>query len=809
MPTSAPRLDRRRLLQSAAAGAALFAAPALARAAEKPGDDLKSGDYIMLPKVAAPVPLRDVRLQPSPYMDAVTANMAYLKYLSADRFLHNYHKFAGLPVRGELYGGWEADTIAGEGAGHYLSALALMHAQTGDADCVKRINYIVSEMARVQAAHGDGYCAGFLRKRKDGTIVDGKEIFAELKAGDIRSSGFDLNGAWSPYYNIHKVFAGLLDAHELTGNAQALTVAIGFGGYIDGVFAALNDAQVESMLSCEYGGLNESFAELYFRTKDPRWLRLSERIYDHKVLDPLAEGRDVLPNIHANTQIPKIIGLARLSEVAPRPKNAETSLLFWQTVTAHHSFVIGGDGDREYFFQPDTLSQHITEQTCEHCASYNMLKLTRQVYAWQPDARYFDYYERTHLNHILAAQNPKTGMFTYMTPLMSGTARGFSSPDNDFWCCVLSGMESHAKHGDSIYWQSDDTLFVNLFIPSTMTWQKQGAAFEMATSYPYDGKVALKLKTLTGKRTFTVAMRIPAWAKGAKVLVNGQPAMAQTNAGYAAIRRTWRAGDIVTLDLPLDLRTEATPGDPKVIAVLRGPMVLAADLAPAEQDFTGDAPALVGTDIVGAFQPVAVDKAVYRTNGIGRPGDMTFSPFYSQWERRSAVYFSRYTDAEWATAQVAYTAEQARQKDIAARSLDVVHLGEMQAEHDHNLQSDLSYPVVYRGRNGRDARKGGYMSFDMKCVRADGKPAGPLTLEVTYWGSEVNRNFDIVVDGTVIANQLLTGRQPGAWIDLDYAIPEALTAGKTKITVRFEPKDGKTAGPVFGVRLFTAAGAQA
>lgn len=786
--------SRRHLLQTAAVGTLMAFA--------MPGVTAQVGAKTQ--PMASPVALKNVRLLPSPYLTAVEANHKYLMSLSADRFLHNYHKFAGLMVRGEVYGGWEGDTIAGEALGHYLTALSLMHAQTGDAECVTRIRYIVAEMARVQAAHGDGYCAGFLRKRKDGSIVDGKEIFTEIRAGDIRSTGFDLNGAWSPFYNIHKVFAGLLDAHELVGNTMALDVALGFGGYIDGVFAALSDAQVEAMLGCEYGGLNESFAELYSRTKDPRWLKLSRRIYDHLRLDPVVAGRDELGNTHANTSIPKIIGLARIAEVSDAPDYARAAGFYWDRVTNHHSFVIGGDGDREYYFAPDTIAQHITEQTCEHCASYNMMKLTRHLYGWQPDAALFDYYERTHLNHVLAAQNPKTGMFTYMTPLMSGTAREYSSPENDFWCCVLSGMESHAKHGDSIYWEQADTLFVNLYIPSKVT---AGAAqLELTTRYPYEGEIALKMTRVTARKPFTVALRIPAWAKTSKILVNGRPALATVNGGYARILRLWKAGDVVTLDLPLDLRLEATPGDDKVVAVLRGPMVLAADLGPATTPFEGDAPALVGTDLLGAFTPVSIQDAVYKTSGIGRPGDMTFTPFYSQYENRSATYFNRYTDAEWATAQVAYRAEQSRQKDIAARSLDVVHLGEMQAEHDHNLESEISYPVVYRGRNGRDARWGGHMQFDMT-VTKDGKPAGPLVLEVTYWGSENNRIFDILVDGQAIAHERLSGRQPGAWIDVDYPIPLELTQGKSKITVRFEPKEIKTAGPVFGVRLFTAAAA--
>jgi hypothetical protein len=234
-------------------------------------------------------------------------------------------------------------------------------------------------------------------------------------------------------------------------------------------------------------------------------------------------------------------------------------------------------------------------------------------------------------------------------------------------------------------------------------------------------------------------------------------------------------------------------------------MVLAADLGASDQPWEGDAPALVGADLLGSFATVSVEEAVYKSNGIGRPGDMTFRPFYSQYERRTAVYFNRYNDAEWAEAQVAYRAEPERLKDLAARSVDTMHLGEMQPERDHNLQTfGNSYPVVYRNRNGRDARTGGWFSFEMN-VRKDGKEAGPLILQATYWGSEFNRSFTIEVDGTVIAHERLSGRQPGAWVDVDYPIPLALTKGKSKITVKFNAQEGKTAGPVFGVRLFTTA----
>src|SRR5690242_17594192 len=510
-------IDRRHLLGGVGA---------IAIAAGFPDVTARAATMRVLPDRAQPLALEAVRLKPSPFLDAVHANRAYLMRLEPDRLLHNYRKFAGLKPKGELYGGWESQTIAGEALGHYLSALSLLHAQTGNAEAATRIDYILAQLAEVQAVQGDGYVAGFMRKRKDGTIVDGKEIFPEIKAGDIRSGGFDLNGAWSPFYNLHKVFAGLLDVDKHLGRRQALVIATGLAGYIDGITGGLTEAQMQEVLACEFGGISESFTDLYARTGDPRWRRLAERFYHKAVLDPLEQQKDILPYLHSNTQIPKVIGVARYHEVTGDPMTGVAARFFWDRGVHHHSFVIGGNGDREYFFEPDAIARHITEQTCEGCSSYNMLKLSRHMFAWQPDGAVFDYYERTHLNHILAQQNPGTGMFTYMTPMMSGTKRDWSTPFDDFWCCVCTGMESHAKHGDSIFWEGkgSDTFFVNLFIPATAHWQARGADFELTTGYPYDGKVAMTVRRLGSAKPFAVALRIPAWAPGTTVSVNGKPA---------------------------------------------------------------------------------------------------------------------------------------------------------------------------------------------------------------------------------------------------------------------------------------------
>jgi hypothetical protein len=294
-------------------------------------------------------------------------------------------------------------------------------------------------------------------------------------------------------------------------------------------------------------------------------------------------------------------------------------------------------------------------------------------------------------------------------------------------------------------------------------------------------------------------LRVPGWAKGnATLTVNGKEFKPAMSKGYAIVDRKWKQGDIVAITVPLELRLEATPGDDSTVAILRGPMVMAGDLGPTSQKWDSPDPAMVGQNLLGGFKPTAnVERASYETHGVIRPADLSFVPFYSQYERRSAVYFKRFTDEQWKQEEAAFLAEQEHLKDIAARSVDVMHLGEMQPERDHNLISQTSYPVVYRGRQGRDARSGGYFQFTMKT-----KP-GPLVLMATYWGDERGNTFDILVDDVMLATQQLKSNKPGKFFEVEYPVPEALTKGKTSIRVKFVPHARSTAGPVFGVTLFT------
>jgi DUF1680 family protein len=780
-------LSRRHLLQAAASATAWIAASARGIAPH-------AGEAE--PSVSA-FPLEAVRLRASPYLTAVESNRAYLHSLEPDRLLHNYRKNAGLEPKAAIYGGWENDTIAGHTLGHYLSALSLLHAQTGDTEAPRRVTYIVSQLAECQAKPGDGFVAGFTRRRGD-VIENGRFAMEEVRRADIRARPFDLNGAWSPFYNWHKLMAGLLDADRYCGEKAAIDVANRLGGYIEGLFAALSEAQVQQVLVCEYGGLNESFAELHARTGQGRWLSMARKFYDSAVLQPLTLGRDELAHLHANTQVPKLIGLQRLHELTGEHDYGRAAGFFWDLVTSRYSYVIGGNADREDFQAPLSISKHITEQTCESCNTYNMLKLTRQLYAAQPRSEYFDYYERAHFNHIMAQHNPQTGMFAYMVPLMSGSHRQFSSPYDDFWCCVGTGMESHAKHGDSIFWRSADVLYVNLFIASQLTWQEQQSTVELATSYPFDDRIDLRILRRERSDPLTVALRVPGWCTRPEVALNGRPMAVRARAGYVRLRRTWRAGDVLTLTLPRRLMIEPTADDPRTVALLFGPMVLAADLGSATAKWSGPAPALVGARPLQHLHAIANEPAAFATRDLARPAELTLRPFTLQYERNTAVYFRCFDDGEWANEQVRYRQEQLRLQDLAARSADVIDLGEMQPERDHRLDAKFSYPVVYRGRTGRDARAGGYFQFVFAA-----RP-GPLILQASYWGEERNRSFLVMVDGVEIARERLSGDHPGEFFDCDYQIPVALTQDRTEITVRFEPEPNVSAGPVFGVRLLTA-----
>lgn len=442
-------------------------------------------------------PLEEVRLLESPFYTAMQAEAQYLLKIGPDRLLADFRAHAGLAPKGEKYGGWESSGLAGHTLGHYLSACALQYAATGDVAFLQRVNYIVDELEACQHARKTGYI---------GAIPNEDSVWAQVAAGNIRTRGFDLNGAWAPWYTVHKIMAGLLDAKRYCNNAKALTLAIKLADWTGNTIKDLNDDQLQRMLFCEYGGMSETLVNTYAYTGHSKYLELSRRFYDKRILDSLAAGIDILPGKHANTQIPKVIAAIRRHELTLDARDARIATFFWQTVTQHHSYATGGNSNYEYFGPADQLNETLTDNTTETCNTYNMLKLTRHLFALQPEARYMDYYEKALYNHILASQDHESGMVCYFVPLRMGGTKAYSDPWHSFTCCVGSGMENHVKYGESIYFRGrDGSLYVNLFIPSVLHWKEKGLQIRQESALPAAGTIRL---TVTAKRPETFALRI-------------------------------------------------------------------------------------------------------------------------------------------------------------------------------------------------------------------------------------------------------------------------------------------------------------
>ncbi len=738
---------------------------------------------------AQPFDLADVRLTAGPFLEAQRVHAEYLKRLEPDRLLARFRERAGLQPKAQGYGGWEAMGVSGHSLGHYLSAIAAMGRATGDPEYRKRVAYIVDELKLCQDARGTGYVAA---------IPDEERLWSEIRRGDIRSQGFDLNGVWVPWYTLHKLFAGLLDAHRLMGSRKALEIARRLGDWAIDVTRNLNDEQWQRMLACEHGGMNEVLAELTARTKDPRYLALARKFHHRAILDPLAEGRDILPGKHANTQFPKLIGLARIHELTGDPAAERAVRFFWETVVRHHTYAIGGNSDHEYFGPHDRLAERLSTNSCETCNTYNMLKLTQRVFDWSPNGEAADYAERALWNHILASSNREDGGVTYYVTLQPGTARTYNRPFSDFTCCVGTGMENHARYGLYLYaHEGARRLYVNQFVPSTLRFREAGLEFRLESGLPSSGKVRLTV-TKGGPRSLEVLVRHPSWVRGQVVYrIDGRPIPSSGRNGFDVLRRTWTAGDSVEFELPLEPRVEPTPDNPSRFAVLFGPVVLAADLGRGGE--VERLPVLVtgGRPVRDWLSRLPGGRLAFRTVGVGRPEDLTLRPFHELVHERAIVYFDAFTESQWAEREAEYRAEERRRAELAARTVDELRIGEMQPERDHGLTGERTSAGEAMGRKWRHATDGGWFEFSLKV-----DPAVPNELVVTYWGADSGgREFDILVDGRKIATERLDGRFGRRFVDVAYPLPEEATRGKTSVRVRFAALPDRWAGGVFGVRM--------
>ncbi len=631
------------LATSISAGAALTLGGAVVE-----GEAASAGGVGKVTGKAEAFGLGEVELLGGPFLRARGRDGEYLLSLEVDRFLHNFRVNAGLKPKGEIYGGWESVAMwadircHGHSLGHYLTACAMMFASTGEGKFKERVDSIVAELGECQAAGKTGLVCAF---------PEGGAIF------DLAVSGKRFPGV--PWYTMHKILAGLRDATLHAGNAAAKEVLVKLADWAGEVTKGMSDGAFQKMLNTEHGGMNEVLADVYGLTGEKKYLELAKRFCHQAVFGPLAEERDVLNGLHANTQIPKVIGFLRIYELTGEKEYLTAAAFFWKTVVETRSFVTGGHGDNEHFFPTGDFARHANSaKNMETCCTYNMLKLTRMLFALEPRGEYADYYERALLNNILASQDPDSGMVTYFQGTRAGYMKLYCTPIDSFWCCTGTGMENHAKHQDSIYFRGENALYVNLFIPSKVALKEQGATLMQTTRFPEEAGTKLEWK---GEKAVEMAVMIrhPSWCEAAVVKVNGEVAVKSEKPGtFMEVKREWKDGDVVEVSLPMGMRVVEMPGVKGTVAFVYGPVVLAGALGKegiaAGADITVNE-RTIGQVLNGAFEvPVIVGESGTIAGKVGQMGNeaLTFAiaedgknkdvrliPYYKIAHERYAIYW--------------------------------------------------------------------------------------------------------------------------------------------------------------------------
>ncbi|MBU9711946.1 glycoside hydrolase family 127 protein [Evansella tamaricis] len=737
----------------------------------------------------------------------------YLLYLEVDRLMAPCYEAAGQKPKAPRYGGWESTGISGHSIGHWLSATAQMYAITLDKTLKQKLDYAIGEFAYLQHMDEKGYVGGFPR-----------DCFDKTFTGQFEVERFSLAGQWVPWYSLHKVFAGLLDSYRLTGSSLALEVVMILADWAKQGSDQLTEEQFQRMLFCEHGGMTEAMADLYSITGKKDYLHLAIRFCHEEVLGPLSEGRDELEGKHANTQIPKLVGAAKLYNITGQQKYKEMCVNFWELVTNTRSYIIGGNSINEHFGPAG--QEKLGVQSAETCNTYNMLKLTECLFEWFKEGKYMDFYERALYNHILASQDPESGMKTYFVSTQPGHFKVYSSPDNSFWCCTGTGMENPARYTRSIYHGDYDGVFVNLFIPSKAALLDNKVQVRQETDFPASEKSKLIFEK--GNATpFKLHIRVPYWSSGeVTVMVNGIVEQCQSKKGYVIIERTWNTGDEVEVHLPLGLHTYQAKDNLKKHGIMYGPIVLAGALGREnfpEKDILADHLKLNNHPLIKVPTLVA-DKnnlnewikkrndknLIFQTEGVGQPGNhqITLVPFYNLHHERYTLYWNLMTKEEF---KHFVDEEQEELERFRSVTVDEVQPNEQQPEVEHGLKSENSASgysnIVQKG--WRDAKDNGFFRYELAV-----KPDKKMVMEVSYFGGDHNivigektfeRKFDILIDGNIIATQILENSgAPASTMEIQYLIPEELTLGKKSVEVKFACSEGKIAGGVYGIRMIVS-----
>jgi uncharacterized protein len=788
---------------------------ALALLLNAAGAGLTAHAEIVSPATPATMPsLNAVRLLDGPFADGIKANQKYLLALEPDRLLAPFFREAGIEAKARPYGNWESSGLDGHTAGHYLSGLATMiaaGADTPEGELKRRLEYMVSELGRCQQAAGDGYIGG---------VPGSREMWSAIATGRVEV----INRKWVPWYNLHKTYAGLRDAYWLTGNVQAREILVRYGDWCEKLTSGLSDAQMQRMLGQEHGGMNEVLADIYAITGDQKYLRLAQRFNHKAVLDPLMRREDRLTGLHANTQIPKVVGLARIAALTGDQTAAGGARYFLENVTSTRSVAFGGNSVAEHFNNPKDFSGMLEHREGpETCNTYNMLQLTKQLFTISPEAAYADYYERALYNHILASINVERPGIVYFTPIRPQHYRVYSQPDKGFWCCVGTGIENPGRYGEFIYAQATNGIYVNLFIASEITVTNLGLTLRQETIFPDEARTKLTLK-LKQPAEFTLHVRHPSWvAAGAfSIKVNGQSVTAASApSSYAQLRRQWRDGDRVEVELPMQTTVERLPDGSDWVAFLRGPIVLASPAGTnnlrglyADDSRMGhvahgpvvpmdQVPVLLASagDVSQYVKPdPAAGPLHFRLTDVVEPSvsdGLPLIPFFRLHNARYQMYWQLTSKEQIAARKEQLVAAERAKAVREANTLDRVAPGEQQPEVEHDYLGQNSDSGL---RDGQRWRRGEWFQYSLS-------PRGEKSVElsVTYWGGDAGRAYDILINGELLATETLAGAKPNEFIEKRYPLPAKFLDGNVagRVVVRFSAKSAPPtrAAGVYDVRL--------
>ncbi len=756
-------------------------------------------------------PLSSVRLLESPFKVAQQTDLKYILSLDADRLLAPYFKEAGLETKVINYPNWENTGLDGHIGGHYISALAEMYAATGNQKIKQRLDYMLDGLEKCQQKNGNGYIGG---------VPGSKALWDEIAQGKIEAGSFSLNNKWVPWYNIHKVYAGLVDAYNLTGNEKAKKMFIQLSDWCLTLTKNLSDDQIQQMLRSEHGGMNEVFADVAAIMGDKKYLVLAQKFSHKEILDPLLENKDALNGIHANTQIPKVIGFMRVAEVSGDKNWANAANFFWNTVINNRTISIGGNSVREHFNPSTDFSSMLeSREGPETCNSYNMLKLSKHLFLADPSSKYMDYYERTTYNHILSSQHPDGG-FVYFTPIRPRHYRVYSEAQHSFWCCVGSGLENHGKYGELIYAHDQKNLYVNLFIPSTLNWKEKGILLTQNTKFPFVEQSSLTL-TLKKPQQFAIKFRYPSWIEDGKMKIkvnNKEISITKDANSYVSIDRKWKTGDLIFITLPMHNKTEQLPDKSDWVSFVHGPIVLAAitdttDLKGliADDSRMGhiaggpiypieDAPLLVSNnaDLATSLKPVENKSFTFSASDLiyqEKYKNLQLVPFFQIHDARYMLYWPFTTQEKLPELQKAMKEREEAQMKLEAITLDLVTAGEQQPESDHNFKGEKTDTGMFKERHYRNGQ--GLFSYDLKNPNLDARQ-----LRITYFGADNNKNFDIFVNEVLVATLNMDGTEGNQFIDKIIELPAAILDGKSNILqVQFKAKPNSSITGIYEVRL--------